>query len=287
VTGTEDLVREATARLAAAGCVAADLEADELVAAASDEAALEALMVRRQRGEPLAWLTGSITFCGHLIRVGRGVYVPRLQSEELARRAVERLPTAPDSLAADLCTGAGAVAVHMMSARRGARVVGVDIDPTAVACAHRNRVPAVLGDLGSSLRSGVFNVVTAVAPYVPTDERHLLPADVQRYEPSHSIDGGADGLDVVRRIVLCAARLLVPGGWLLVEVGGAQDRGLAAALSRAGFGPADPWFDDEGDLRGITARRGGVPDRTEPVAGTVPPTSKSAAGGKMPPTRAR
>jgi len=132
----------------------------------------------------------------------------------------------------------------------------VDLDPRAAACARRNRVAAVVGDVGHPpLRPGAFDLVTAVAPYVPTGALRLLPADVQRYEPRLALDGGADGLDLVRRVVEAAAGLLRPGGWLLVEVGGDQDAGLAPTLAAIGFQPGEPWHDDDGDLRGVAARK--------------------------------
>jgi release factor glutamine methyltransferase len=93
-----------------------------------------------------------------------------------------------------------------------------------------------------------------VAPYVPTGDIRLLPADVQRYEPRLALDGGNDGLDLVRRIVGAAARLLRPGGWLLVELGGDQDRALSPTLATHGFDFAEAWFDEDGDLRGLAAQ---------------------------------
>lgn len=246
-------------RLVGAGCVAADEEADELMAAARDEETLEASISRRERGEPLAWITGTLRFCGRTIRVDPGVYVPRLQSQELACRAVALLSEGEDGgWAADLCTGTGAIAVHLDAAVPAASVVGVDLDMRAVVCARRNGVPAVLGDLGQALRSEAFDVVTAVAPYVPTGEIRLLPADVQRYEPRLALDGGGDGLDLIRRVVRSAARLLRPGGWLLTEVGGDQDRALIPALAASGFGPAATWLDEDGDLRGLAAQMTGT-----------------------------
>ncbi len=241
------------ARLRAAGCVAAEEEASILVAEAADAGTLEEWVARRERGEPLAWITGTTHFAGATLRVAPGVYVPRPQTEELARRAAALLP--PGGRAADLCTGTGAIAAHLLAAVPGARVVGVDDDPVAVACARDNGVPAVVGDLGSALAPGMFDVVTAVAPYVPSDEMALLPSDVRAYEPWRALDGGADGLDLLRRLVLDdAAWLLRPGGWLLVEAGGEQDRELAPALAAHGFEPATTWRDAEGDLRGLAAR---------------------------------
>jgi release factor glutamine methyltransferase len=240
-------------RLAVAGCVRPQDEAHELATAAPDDRVLEGWVRRRERGEPLAWIVGSVSFCGRRIDVERGVYVPRPQTEALARRAVDLLPAS--GFAADLCTGSGAIAVHLIHASRSVRVVGTDIDLVAVGCARRNGVPAIRTTLGAALRERSFDVVTAVAPYVPTDEIRLLPDDVRRHEPRGALDGGRDGLDVVRGVVAHAARLLRPGGWLLTEVGGDQDAQLAPTLAAHGFANAQPWFDDEGDLRGIAVRR--------------------------------
>ena len=254
-TGRDPVARAVADRLLAAGCVAADLEADELIGAAPDGDALEAWIRRRERGEPMAWITGRARFCGRWLRVDPGVYVPRLQSEELARRAAALLGPVPAGRAIDLCTGTGAIAVHLSAEVPGAAVLGVEIDARAARCARRNGISTLIGDLDRPLRAASFDVVTAVAPYVPTAELQLLPADVQRYEPPAALDGGEDGLEVVRRVVAAAARLLVPGGWLLTEVGGAQDRALAPELDAAGFEPAAPWCDEDGDLRGLAARR--------------------------------
>ena len=234
-------------RLAAAGCVAAEEEARELRAAAPDRETLEAWVRRRERGEPLAWITGSTVFCGRVVRLDAGVYVPRPQTEGLVRRALAVLPAG--GRAVDLCAGSGAVAACL-----GPGAIGVDVDAVAVACARRNGVPAVRADVAAvPLAARAFDVVTAVAPYVPTAAVRLLPADVQRYEPRLALDGGEDGLGVVRVVVSAARRLLRPGGWLLVEVGGDQDE----ALDLPGFDEVSPWFDEGGYLRGLAARSAG------------------------------
>ncbi len=241
-----------TRRLAAAGCVAADVEAAELVrAAAGDAQRVEHMVRRREAGEPFAWVVGHVSFCGRTIRVDPGVFVPRPQTEELATRAAALLPA--HGRAADLCAGSGAVASHLAVTVAGATAVAVDIDPRAVTCARRNGVAAVLGDLAAPLRDRSFDVVTAVAPYVPTDSLRLLPADVQRHEPVQALDGGPDGLTVVARVIEGAARLLRPGGSLVLEVGGDQEAGVRALLGRARFGVVEAWHDEVGDLRGIQA----------------------------------
>lgn len=252
----DPILRAVVDRLVAAGCVAAAEEAAELLAAAPDEPTLEAWLRRREQGEPLAWITSTLLFCGQPLHVAPGVYVPRVQSEELARRAATLLPD--NGWAIDLCTGAGAVAAHLMRQVPTAAVIGIDVDVRAAACAWRNGVPTAVADLAVPLRRHEgFDVVTAVAPYVPTGELRLLPADVQRYEPRLALDGGADGLDLVRRVIAAARRLLRPGGWLLIEIGGDQDEALAPTLAATGFDLVTSWWDDDGDLRGVASRARG------------------------------
>lgn len=243
-------------RLQAAGCVAAEEEAQELLEAAPDRQVLEAWLGRRERGEPLAWITGGVAFAGRWLKVDAAVYVPRAQTEELARRAVIRLPDRGRAL--DLCTGAGPVAAHLQAEVETAWVVGVELERNAARCAARNGVRVVVGDLDGPIgASRTFDVVTAVPPYVPSGELRFLPADVQRYEPRAALDGGPDGLEMARRIVVAAGRLLRPGGWLLVELGGEQDVALAAPLAAWAFGEVEPWYDEDGELRGLAARADG------------------------------
>lgn len=242
-------------RLARAGCVAAEEEASELAGAASSPDELAAFAARREQGEPIAWITGGIVFCGRRVIVEPGVYVPRLQSEALALRAATLLP--PNGTGADLCTGAGAIALHLAAERPGALVVGIDADERALACARSNGVLTLLADSTAlPLAPATVDVVTAVAPYVPTAELAYLPADVLRFEPRLALDGGADGLGVVRGIVTEATRVLRPGGALLLEIGGDQDQILVPLLARLGCSGVSTWTDDEGDLRGVEAIRG-------------------------------
>ncbi len=245
--------REVAGRLVVAGCVAAEEEADELLASAPDRATLLAFVARRESGEPLAWITGEVRFAGIPIRVDRGVYVPRGQTEELALRAAALLPDG--GAAADICTGSGAVAAYLRSAAPSAALAATDIDRCAVACARRNGVAALVADLDRGLRSGSFDVVTAVTPYVPTDQMAFLPSDVLRYEPRLAIDGGQGGLGVLRRLVVGAARLLHSGGFLLTEIGGDQATRLAPVLAASGFVTITTWCDEEGDVRGLGAER--------------------------------
>jgi release factor glutamine methyltransferase len=235
--------------------VAAGEEAQELIArAAGVDEVLEALVRRRLTGEPLAWITGSVAFCGLTVRVDPGVYVPRWQTEPLARRAAERLPAGGTAI--DLCTGAGAVAKTLMTERPGARVVASDVDERAVACATANGVEVYRGDLFDPLPrslAGVADVVVAVVPYVPTPDLPLLQRDTFTFEPPLFYDGGPDGTDILRRVVGGGTQWLRPGGALLLELGGRQAEALGDELARLGYTGATVLFDEDGDPRGIEA----------------------------------
>jgi release factor glutamine methyltransferase len=247
-----------TERLADAGFVAAEEEADELlVAAAGDRARLDAMIARRLTGEPLAWITGSTTFCGLEIRVDPGVYVPRWQSELIAARAVHRLPA--HGVAVDVCTGAGAIARTLMAHRPGARVIATDLDERAVACARANGVDARCGDLLAPLPGelrGRVDVVVGSVPYVPTAELGLLQRDTLAFESPLSYDGGGDGTDLLRRVVAGAPDYLVVGGALLLELGAGQPEALADDLARPGYAGVAVLVDEDGDIRGIEATLG-------------------------------
>jgi release factor glutamine methyltransferase len=242
--------------LTEAGCIAAQQEADELMRAADGDAdALEDLVSRRTNGEPIAWLTGAVTFCGISVFVAPGVYVPRTQTESLTRRAVTLLPS--KGVAVDLCTGAGAIPAALMAAAPTAHVFATELDETAVRCARRNGVEVFEGFLDDplprALERGV-DVLTAVVPYVPTDSLRLLSRDVQAFEPRLALDGGADGTDLLAEVVRRSTTWLRPGGWLLLELGGDQAQPIGRLLRDTRFQGLDVMTDDKGDPRAICAR---------------------------------
>ena len=246
------------ALLAAAGFVAAPDEAAALLTRArGDQALLAALVARRLSGEPLAWIVGSVSFCGVEVRVDPGVYVPRRQSEQLARRAVERLPER--GVAIDLCTGSGAIARILMTGRPGARVAASDVDARAVACAAANGVDVYRGDLFAPLPpelEGRADVVVGIVPYVPTPELPLLQRDTLAFESPLAYDGGADGTDILRRVLVESRRWLRRGGALLLELGGGQAGALAGDLARLGYAGVTVLVDEERDVRGLEATLG-------------------------------
>ena len=244
--------------LTEAGCSAAGEEADELIqAAAGDPDVLDNLVSRRTNGEPIAWLTGAVTFCGVRLFVSPGVYVPRWQTEPLARRAVTLLP--PAGVAADLCTGVGAIAAVLAAYVPTAQVLATELDRDAARCARRNGVEVFEGFLDDALPRELehrVDVLTAVVPYVPTESLRLLPRDVQAFEPRLALDGGVDGMDLLAVVVRRSARWLSPGGWLLLELGGDQAEPIGQLLRDFGFEGLDVMTDEDGDPRAICARLG-------------------------------
>ena len=244
-----------TELLASEGFVAAGEEAEELLErAAGDGALLDGLVARRLTGEPLAWITGRELFCGIEIRVDPGVYVPRWQSEQLALRAVDRLP--PDGTAIDVCSGCGAIARVLSHAHPGARVVATESDERALVNARANGVEVYEGDLLEPLPralEGEVDVLVGVVPYVPTPELSLLQRDTFTFETALSYDGGVDGTRFLRRVLTDGTRFLRRGGAVLLELGGEQAELLRDDLARLGYADVEVVSDEFGDVRGVEA----------------------------------
>lgn len=251
------------ALLSGAGFVAAEEEAAELlICAAGDVELLDSLVGRRLTGEPFAWITRSVLFCGLELRIDPGVYVPRWQSEPLARRAVECL--AATGAAIDLCTGAGAIAQTLITAHPGARVVASDVDERAVTCAAANGVEVYCGDLFAPMPhtlEGRVDLVVGIVPYVPTPALSLLPRDTLTFESALSYDGGRDGTEVLRRVLTDSPRFLRRGGVLLLELGGEQAEVLSDDFVRLGYVDVTVLVDEDNDVRGIEATLEGSDDR--------------------------
>jgi release factor glutamine methyltransferase len=262
-------------RLRAAGCVFAEDEARLLVEAAATPADLDTLVGRRAGGEPLEYVLGWAGFAGLRLVVAPGVFVPRRRTELLAARAVaaaRSMAGAPAGaevgsaarsgvVLVDLCCGAGAVGAAVRAAVPGVRLYAVDLDEAAVRCARRNLAPGdtvLRGDLydplPASLR-GHVDVLTANAPYVPTGEIPLLPAEARLHEPATALDGGADGLDILRRVLAGAPAWLAPTGVVMVETSAAQAAALAASALAAGLLPQIARDPDLG-ATALLARRG-------------------------------
>ncbi|MBV2352951.1 putative protein N(5)-glutamine methyltransferase [Streptomyces sp. J2-1] len=239
--------------LRAAGCVFAEDEARLILAAAHDEQDLAAKVARRVAGHPLEQVVGWAEFHGLRISVEPGVFVPRRRTEFLIDQALAHAslaahsPSAPGTpVVVDLCCGSGALgaalAAELGTAEVHVEVHAADIDPVAVRCARRNLAPygghAHEGDLFAALPAdlrGRIGILTANVPYVPTREVPLLPTEARDHEPATALDGGADGLDVLRRVAAEAPAWLAPGGCLLSETSERQARAAADAFAAAGL----------------------------------------------------
>jgi release factor glutamine methyltransferase len=236
---------ELVARLRAAGCVFAEDEARLLIAAARTPADLAAMADRRAAGLPLEQVIGWAEFCGLRIAVAPGVFVPRRRTEFLVQRAVALASGAADSgplVVVDLCCGTGAVAAALAAALHPAELHASDVDPAAVGCARRNLTAAgghvYQGDLYAPLPAALRGRVTLLAanvPYIPTGQIGLLPAEARLHEPRVALDGGADGLDVLRRVAAAAAEWLAPGGHLLTEASERQAPRAAEVMAGSGL----------------------------------------------------
>ncbi|WP_405954041.1 putative protein N(5)-glutamine methyltransferase [Streptomyces phaeochromogenes] len=225
--------------LRSAGCVFAEDEARLILSTARTPAELTVMVDRRVAGLPLEHVLGWAEFRGLRIAVEPGVFVPRRRTEFLVEQAVALAPEAP--VVVDLCCGSGAVGAALAAALPGAELHAADVDPAAVRCARRNvgagaRVHE--GDLFEALPRalrGRIGILAANVPYVPSGEVGLLPPEARDHEPLVALDGGGDGLDVLRRVAAEAPRWLAPGGSLLVETSERQAGLAVEILSDAGL----------------------------------------------------
>jgi release factor glutamine methyltransferase len=228
------------ARLRSAGCVFAEDEAGVLVDAAASADELESMVLRRVAGEPLEVVVGWAEFCGLRIAVEPGVFVPRARTAVLVEHG--RGLIRGGSIVIDLCCGTGAVGVALHHEAPGIELHVSDVDPVAVACARRNVEPiggrAHEGDLFEALPDdlrGRVDLLVVNAPYVPTDAIATMPPEARDHEPRAALDGGADGVDVHRRVAAGAVPWLAPGGHLIVETSRHQSSLTATAFELAGL----------------------------------------------------
>jgi release factor glutamine methyltransferase len=206
--------------------------------------AFRELFKRRRAGEPVAYLLGEREFFGIALRVTSNVLIPRPDTEKLVEVALER--TRARSMlgrALDLCTGSGCVAIAFAKRRPTWSVTASDISPDAVLVAtdnaHRTgairNLRVLQGSLFEPVQDERFDLVTANPPYIPAGEIAELPIDVRDFEPRLALDGGPDGLDLVRSIVGKAPQHLSSGGLLALEIAWDQCVAARAILEDAGY----------------------------------------------------
>jgi release factor glutamine methyltransferase len=202
------------------------------------------LLLRRERREPVAYITGRKEFWSLDFIVTPDVLIPRPETELLVEVALERSKACAERSQLkilDLGTGSGAIAVSLARELPEARLTSVDISPAALAVACRNgerqhvanRISFGRGDLFEVV-CGTFDLIVANPPYVRRAELARLPPEIREWEPVGALDGGVDGLDFYRRIIAEAHRYLVTGGHLILEIGADMGAAVTELFTRAG-----------------------------------------------------
>ncbi len=280
------VLRWTTARFEGRGNTSARLDAELLAARAfgcsrvelytrhdqplgeGELASYRALVQRRLAGEPVAYILGHKEFWSLPLQVDARVLIPRPDSETLVELGLKLLAEQAVARVADIGTGSGALALAFKKERQGDEVVAVDISAAALAVAAANSerlglpVTFLQGDLVAPL-GGQFDLMVSNPPYIASGEIDGLPAEV-RSEPRLALDGGPDGLALVRRLAHNASAVLEPRGWLAIEIGASQADAAAALLREAGYREVGTRRDLGGVERVVFGRRGGVAD--EPAA---------------------
>jgi len=199
---------------------------------------------RRIRREPLQHILGTQPFRTITVGVTPAAMVPRPETELLVEWALELLPRTADPRVLDVGTGTGCIACAIARERPGAQVIALELSPAAVALARANVAALGLTGCVTIVESNLFaglppmgvELIVANPPYLPTSLIATLPPEVSRFDPRLALDGGTDGLDVIRRIVAAAPAWLAPRGALVLETaGGEQARAAVALMQGAGF----------------------------------------------------
>jgi release factor glutamine methyltransferase len=252
--------KSARARLEAAGVDGPVIDARLLVEAASganridiitdphrvlsdeQEHALEALVARREKREPVSHILGIRGFWKIMLKVTPDVLTPRPDTESLLDVVLPRMSAEHAASVLDLGVGSGAILLAILAERPAARGLGVDVSAEAVAVARENaanlglgsRVALLRGDWTGGLASDSFDVVVANPPYIPSGDIEGLAPEVRDHEPRLALDGGPDGLDAYRDIAPQVMRVLRPGGFFAVEIGLGQAPEVKALFEKAG-----------------------------------------------------
>lgn len=193
-----------------------------------EEKLFNKIVEEKLSGKPLAHIIGEAEFMGRLFCVGPTVLIPRPETEELVEDSVKNLTGAQPSRILDLCSGSGCIAITLAFKFPAAEVIGADISPQALEVARKNAANMNLGERVKFLQSdlfenikGEFDFIISNPPYIPTAIIETLSPEV-RNEPRLALDGGPDGLDIVRKIITNAGAYLKSGGLLALEIGCAQ-----------------------------------------------------------------
>lgn len=229
----------------------------------AEREAIRAVVVRRRKHEPVAYITGKKEFWGRSFTVSPAVLVPRPDSETVIERVLELVQG--EARVLDLCTGSGILGLTIAAEREGVQADLTDLSPEALAIARQNaealglaeRVRLFEGDLFAPLGDEAYALITANPPYIPEGELTGLAPDVREHEPRMALVAGDDGFSVHRRIIAGAPRFLAPGGTLLIEVGAGQAPELERLIRERGWADHTARHRDLGGTeRVVEARRG-------------------------------
>jgi release factor glutamine methyltransferase len=213
------------------------------------------LIARRNTGQPIQHILGETEFYGLPFFVTPDVLIPRPETEHLVEKVIELAPCFSQPRIVDVGTGSGIIAIAVAHEWTSAVITAIDISAAALELARRNAkrngvaecIRFLHGDLLAPVADEQFDMVVSNPPYVPISDRESLSAEVREHEPALALFAGADGLDVIRRLIPAAFAVLDPGGFLLMEIGCGQSVPVAALLKQAGF----EQLDFAPDLQGI------------------------------------
>ncbi len=225
----------------------------------ADSAKVRRLLQRRIKGEPVQYIIGHIEFLGLTIRVGKGVLIPRPETELLVEEVIKTVKSkalggkssekntsrfTPHALRSllDLCTGTGCIALALAKEFPDAEVYGTDLSKEALAFARINakvntikNVKFRQGSLFDAVKGKKFDIITANPPYIRRDEIETLQREVRDWEPVAALDGGMDGMDFYRAILSAAGRYLNPNGFIFLELGYDQAEDVQKIARSEGF----------------------------------------------------
>jgi release factor glutamine methyltransferase len=224
-------------------------------------ARLRDLVERRRGGEPIQYLMGETEFYGLPFHVTRDVLIPRPETEHLIEKVIELALDFPGPRIVDIGTGSGCITVALAHHLPQAQITSIDLSASALAVARKNAkrnevtVSFLEGDLLSPVAGEQFDFVVSNPPYVPSTDRASLSVEVRDFEPAMALFAGDDGLEVYRSLIPAAFDVLVPGGFLLLEIGYGQSTAVAELLSRSGFAQIEFTPDLQGIPRVACAQR--------------------------------
>ena len=217
----------------------------------ADSAKVRRLLQRRLKGEPVQYIIGHIEFCGLCIKVGKGVLIPRPETELLVEEVIRAISDQRSAVSSktvkslsllDLCTGTGCIALALAREFPEAGVYGTDLSKEAVAYAKKNakannieNIRFRQGSLFDAVKAKRFDIITANPPYIRRDEIETLQREIRDWEPVAALDGGLDGMDFYRAILSSVGDYLNPDGFIFVELGYDQAEGVQKIARAEGF----------------------------------------------------